>query len=91
MSSGSNEGDYCGICGGISPAKVKVKQIEINGKLIGIDGLDEAIAEVRGMGLTDDATITEELLKRVKRSNYVPTGRVKDYGEALLKEFKKAG
>ncbi len=91
MSSGDKDGDYCNICGGISPGKVKVKQIEINGKLIGIDHLDDIIAEVRALDLSDDATITEELLKRVKRSNYVPTSRTREYGEALLKEYKAVG
>lgn len=91
MSSDDKEGAYCSICGGISPGKVKVRQIEINGKLIGIDSLDDIIAEVRALGLSNDAAITEELLKRVKRSNYVPTGRTKEYGEALLKEYKVVG
>lgn len=88
MSSDDKEGAYCGICGGISPGKVKVRQIKINGKLIGIDSLEEIIVEVREMSLSDDAAIVEELLKRVKKNNYVPTTRAKDYGDALLKEYK---
>jgi hypothetical protein len=91
MSSDDKEGAYCNICGGISPGKVTVKQIEINGKLIGIDRLDSIVAEVRVMNLTDDAAIADELLKRVKKTNYVPTIRSKDYSEALLKEYKSGG
>ena len=90
MSSGDKDGDYCGICGGISPGKVKVRQIDINGKLIGIDRVDEIIEEVRTIGLTDDAAIIEEVLKRVRKTNYIPTSRTKEYGEALLKEYKGA-
>ena len=85
------EGSYCTICGGISPAKITTKQIEIDGKLIGIDGIDEIISEVRGLGLSDDAATIEELLKRVKKSNYVPSSKSKEYGEALLKEYKDKG
>ena len=91
MSSDDKEGAYCNICGGISPGKVTVKQIDINGKLIGIDRLDSIVAEVRVMNLTDDAAIADELLKRVKKTNYVPTIRSKDYSEALLKEYKNGG
>lgn len=91
MSSDDKEGAYCNICGGISPGKVTVKQIDINGKLIGIDSLDSIVAEVRALNLTDDAAIADELLKRVKKTNYVPTIRSKDYGEALLKEYKNWG
>ena len=47
MGSEDKEGSYCTICGGISPAKITTKQIEIDGKLIGIDGIDEIISEVR--------------------------------------------
>lgn len=91
MSSEDKEGAYCNICGGISPGKVKVRQIEINGKPTGIDGVDDIIASVRMLGLTDDAAIIEELLKQVKRCNYVPSSGTKDYGEALLREYKTVG
>jgi hypothetical protein len=91
MSSDDKEGNYCSICGGISPGKVTVKQISINGKLIGIDSLDSIVAEVRALNLSDDVAIAEELLKRVKKTNYVPTIRSKDYSEALLKEYKSGG
>ncbi len=49
------------------------------------------MAEVRALNLTDDAAIADELLKRVKKTNYVPTIRSKDYSEALLKEYKNGG
>lgn len=88
MSSEDKEGNYCSICGGISPSKVTVKQLSVNGKQIGINDLDNIMAEVRALHLSDDAVIAEELLKRTKKSNYVPTSRTRDYGDALLKEYK---
>jgi len=82
------DGDYCQVCGGISPAKIKTKRIIIGDAEIGINGLDEIINEVRAMDLGDDALIAAELLKRARKLNYVPTKRSAEYGEALLKEYK---
>ncbi|MBI0581992.1 MAG: hypothetical protein JET69_03150 [Methanomassiliicoccales archaeon] len=84
------DGDYCQVCGGITPGKVATKRVLINGAEIGIDKLDEIIDEVRGMGLSDDAAITEEILRRTRKFNYVPTKRSGEYGEALLKEYRRA-
>lgn len=73
------EGYYCSICGGVPPDKITTKRILVDGKETGIDQLDWIMAEVRKLGLTNDAAITEELLKRVKTLNYVPT-RTASYG-----------
>lgn len=83
-----DEGDYCQVCGGISPAKVTTKRILIGGAEIGINKLDEIIDEVRAMDLTDDAAIAGELLRLAKKYNYVPTKRSSEYGEALLRVYK---
>ncbi len=91
MSGDNKEGSYCSICGGISPGKVTTKQILVNGREIGIDKLDIIIAEVRALKISDDRAITEELLRRTKLFNYVPTSRSQDYGEALLREYAKEG
>lgn len=87
---GGNESDgyYCTICGGIPPDKINIRQILVDGKVTGIDKLDWIIAEVKKLNLTDDTTITEELLKRTKALNYVPSKKTQEYGEALLKEYK---
>lgn len=89
MSESSKDGDYCMVCGGISPGKVTTRRITINGKEVGIDKLDRIMAEVRALHLSDDAAITDELLKRASKFNYVPTSKTRDYGEALLKEYKR--
>ncbi len=85
------DGYYCTICGGIPPDRISIKRILVNGIETGIDRLDWIIAEVRKLQLADDTAITEELLKRTKALNYVPTKKATEYGEALLKEYKDEG
>ncbi len=87
MGSDDKDGYYCSICGGIPPDKITTKRILVDGKETGIDQLDWIIAEVKKLGLIDDAAITDELLKRTKALNYVPTKKVQEYGKALLAEY----
>lgn len=91
MSGEDKEGCYCQVCGGIRPDKILTRRILIDGKEIGIDQLDRIIEEVKRMNLPDETEIKEELLKRAKAINYVPTRMSKEYGEALLREYKKIG
>lgn len=91
MGGNENDGYYCTICGGIPPDKINIKQILVDGKATGIDKLDWIIDEVRKLNLSDDTAITDELLKRTKVLNYVPTRMTEKYGEALLKEYKNKG
>ena len=62
----TNDGYYCTICGGIPPDKIKIKRILVDGKATGIDQLDWIVDEVKKLNLSDDAAITDELLKRTK-------------------------
>lgn len=89
MGGSDKDGYYCSICGGVPPDKITTKKILVDGKETGIDQLDWIMAEVRKLGLTNDAAITEELLKRVKALNYVPTKKTDAYGRALLEEYRK--
>ena len=91
MGGNDQDGYYCTICGGIPPDRITIKQILVDGKATGIDKLDWILAEVRKLNLSNDMIITEELLKRTKVLNYVPTRKEKEYGEALLLEYKKTG
>ncbi|PKL69894.1 MAG: aldolase [Methanomicrobiales archaeon HGW-Methanomicrobiales-1] len=91
MGGNDQDGYYCTICGGIPPDKITIRQILVDGKATGIDKLDWILAEVRKLNLSDDTVIMEELLKRTKALNYVPTKKAKEYGEALLKEYKNPG
>ena len=89
MGGDDKDGYYCSICGGLPPDKITTKRILIDGKETGIDHLDWIFDEVKKLTLVDDATITEELLKRVKEFNYVPTKKTDVYAAALLVEYKK--
>jgi len=84
------EGYYCSICGGIPPDKITTKRILVDGKETGIDQLDWILSEVKKLNLSDDAAITDELLKRVRALNYVPTKKTAEYAQALLAEYKHA-
>jgi hypothetical protein len=88
MGGNDKDGYYCSICGGIPPDKITTKRILVDGKETGIDQLDWINAEVKKLGLTEDAAITDELLKRTKALNYVPTKKTQEYGKALLAEYK---
>ncbi len=84
------DGYYCSICGGIPPDKITTKRILVDGKETGIDQLDWILSEVKKQNLSDDTKITDELLKRVKALNYVPTKKTAEYAQALLEEYKHA-
>ena len=67
-----------------------VTQIRVNGHLIGLVGLQGAMAEVSRsrIGKTDEA-IQDAVLDRLSAKNYIPASVRKFYGPALLREFKK--
>ena len=89
MGGDEKDGSYCSICGGIPPDKTKTKMIAVDGKDTGIDQLDWILADVKKMDLTNDAAITDELLKRTMALNYVPTKKKDAYGAALLAAYRK--
>ncbi|MFA5348457.1 MAG: NAC family transcription factor [Methanoregula sp.] len=89
MGGDDKDGYYCSICGGIPPDKITTKRVIIDGKETGIDHLDWIFDEVNKIRPPDDATLTDELMKRVKEFNYVPTKKNSVYAEAILAEYKK--
>lgn len=89
MGGDDKDGYYCSICGGIPPDKITTKRVLIDGKETGIDHLDWIFDEVNKISPPDDAALTEELMKRVKEFNYVPTKKSSAYAVALLAEYKK--
>jgi hypothetical protein len=89
MTDNEKEGYYCSICGGIPPDRIKIKRVLIDGKETGIDQLDFIFENVEKLHLTDGPAISEEIMKRVKEFNYVPTKKESTYAEALLKEYNK--
>ncbi len=89
MGGDDKDGYYCSICGGIPPDRITTKRVLIDGKETGIDHLDWIFDEVKKLNLGDDTAITDELVKRVKEFNYVPTKKTDVYAAALFTEYKK--
>ena len=88
MGGDEKDGYYCTICGGIPPDQIKIRKIPIDGKETGIDRLDWILLDVWGMSLTNDETITDEIIRRVRQFNYIPTKKMAEYRKALLREYK---
>ncbi|OPX65610.1 NAC family transcription factor [Methanoregula sp. PtaB.Bin085] len=88
MGGDGKDGYYCTICGGIPPDQVKIKKIVIDGKETGIDRLDWILLDVYRRNFGNDETINDELIKRVRQFNYIPTKKMAEYRAALLREFK---
>lgn len=88
MSGGDKDGSYCSICGGIPPDQIKIKKIPIEGKDTGIDRLDWILRNVADLHLTNDDMITDELIKRVQQFNYIPTKKMSEYRDALIREYR---
>lgn len=89
MGGNENDGYYCSICGGIPPDQIKIRKILIDGKETGIDRLDWILQDVTSLGLTDDTRITDEITRRVRQFNYIPTRKLPEFQQAFLREYKK--
>jgi hypothetical protein len=88
MAEDGKDGYYCTICGGIPPDQIKIKKIPIDGKETGIDRLDWILLDVAALGLADDEKITDEIVKRVKKFNYIPGRKEAEYRKAILREYR---
>jgi len=69
--------------------KDKLTQIMIDGRLVGIVGLEDAIQKLYTHPGTEEE-IKNTLLKEISIHNYVPSSAHDTYGNALLREFKIA-
>jgi hypothetical protein len=82
----SIERTQSGACG--SASVDESKKIWIGSANVGISHWGGIVAEVRGLALKDDVKISEELLKRVKKNDFVPKSMEGEYRKALLEEYK---
>ncbi len=87
--SDEKDGVYCKVCGGIIPQDTNIGSIEVEGKPTGINQLDFIIDEVTALHLNSDSDIRNELVKRAKVLNYIPTKMTEKYAEALLRVYKE--
>jgi hypothetical protein len=90
MAGNEQDGYYCTICGGIPPDKITTRRVLIDGKETGIDHLDWIFDEVKKLRVDNDTVITEEIIRRVKQFNYIPTKKSQEYAVGLLAEYKKS-
>lgn len=65
-----------------------IEKIKIKGMEIGIKGLKDIFEVVKNMEISDEQK-KKEILKRVKKENYIPESAEKDFEEGLWKEFRK--
>lgn len=81
--------DHDTLCPCEANALFGIKRITVAGKPVGITGLPAAFAAVDARGLTRDADIAAELMRRVEEENYIPPALAGDYAAAVLAEYKK--
>jgi len=72
-------------------SKKELKQVMINGRLIGILGIDDAINKMaHALQQDNDAEIANNLFNEIAETNYIPVAMADAYSKALLREFKIA-
>ncbi len=73
----------------VADAIWRIGQVEVAGRVVGIANLSEIISEVRKLNLSRETEVREELLKRVKESNYVPRGMEEAYADAVFSKYRE--
>jgi len=69
--------------------RLSYRQIQVDGNLIGVLGLDEVLAALYADGYKPDEALVPELLARVRARNYVAAAIEAEYGKALLREYRR--
>jgi len=67
----------------------EITQITVGRTRVGIVGLRFVFEEVRQLGLEDESRCKEELVRRVKRQNYIPARAEGEYAQALWREYRR--
>jgi NAD-dependent dihydropyrimidine dehydrogenase PreA subunit len=68
---------------------MKSRLISIEGKLIGITGIDEIFARLFEAGRKPGRELQSCLLEELKRHNYIPRLKEQSYAGAFLREYEK--
>ncbi len=66
----------------------RIRQINIDGRLTGVVGLDEAISQAAKSAGKDEDTIINEILNHLARKNYIPAKRMPAYRKAIIREYR---
>lgn len=68
---------------------MKTKFIIVEGKQIGIVGLDDVLEELYRSGRKPDERLKDYLLKRLKQFNYIPSSKQALYAQAFWEEYRR--
>lgn len=68
---------------------MKSKLISIEGKLIGITGINEVFGQLFEAGKRPSKELQSHLLEQLKHHNYIPKAKEQSYAWALLREYEK--
>ena len=68
---------------------MKTKVILVEGKQIGIVGLEEVFEEFDRAGKKPDEGLKNQLLSRLKADNYIPASKEDAYASAFLEEYER--
>jgi hypothetical protein len=67
-----------------------ITTVTIDGRPVGLIGVDEALAEARKRQFADEAQLKDFLLAAIKAQNYVPPTKEREYAQALLRLYHQA-
>ena len=65
------------------------EKLLVNGQLVGLNGLEEIMEEVRKLKIPWRKQVADELLARAKGRNAVPDGAERQYRDALMDEYDR--
>ena len=68
---------------------VNITQLRIGGNLVGLAGLEDVFAQIKALGVSDEMTLKSEIIQRLGKINYMPSGSEEEYGKALLLEYRR--
>ncbi|MEW6424875.1 MAG: thioredoxin family protein [Bacillota bacterium] len=71
------------------PNAPRVYKLNLDGGRVGLLGVEQAFLDVLSLGPADDDTLAAELLRRLKKNNYIPDSATGKYKAALLREYKE--
>ena len=68
----------------------EVTQIRVGNSSVGVIGLKTAMEDMaEEYSEKPDREVTEEIVSRLGKRNYIPATAKEDYGKAFLREFKR--
>ncbi|MEW6274023.1 MAG: thioredoxin family protein [Bacillota bacterium] len=71
------------------PKAPRVYKLNLDGGQVGLLGVEQAFLDVLSLGMADDDTLAAELVRHLKKNNYIPDSAAGKYKAALLREYKE--